>query len=163
MRKFKVIFPTVIAFLAMAISIFTYIKYQKKEAYVFKCDADVRYDVKDENGVATIDALYVLSLGSDRKGFLHMTGVVKRDGIKNDLNRTYYFDYTKNTKIDIFKMLITEEKVSVFDGVDSAFFHETFLPEKPGQSVYIKANRLRDNLYVFNGFSYTHLLCSGTE
>lgn len=163
MRKFKIILPSVIVlscFIFLLLIVFTY---PKKGTYVFKCDADVRYDVKDEDGVTAIDALYVLSLGSDNKGFLHMTGVVKKEGSKKELNRTYYFDYTKNNKIDYYKIFVTEEKISVFDGVDSANFHKTFLPEKPGQPFYIKANKVRDNLYVFNGFSYTHLLCSGTQ
>ena len=161
MRKHKILLSAVTALVSLAVLVFVFFKSPKKDSYVFKCEADVRYDVDNGDEASSIDALYVLTLGRNKKGFLHMSGVVKRGGGKFDLSRTYYFDYAQNEKINVYKVLITEEKKSIYDAVDSQFFHETFMPEKPGSSMYIKAGKIRDNLYVFDGFTYTHLLCSG--
>lgn len=161
MRKHKILLSAVTGLASIAVLGIVCLKYAKNDAYVFKCDADVQYYVDDGNETSSIDALYVLTLGANKKGFLHMSGVVKRAGEKLDLSRTYYFDYVHNEKINVYKALITEEKVSIFDAVDSAYFQKTFLPDKPGSSVYIKAAKIRENLYIFDGFSYTHLLCSG--
>ncbi|CND13648.1 Uncharacterised protein [Yersinia intermedia] len=162
MRKHKILLATVSLLAIIAILGYFFSKNQKNNTYAFKCEADVKYDVDDTRGVSSIDALYVLTLGTDGKGLLHMSGVVRQMGQKLDLNRTYYFDFTKHEKIDIYKALITEEKVSVYDAVDNQFFHETFLPEKPGSYLYIKARKIKENLYIFDGFSYTHLLCASS-
>lgn len=161
MRKYKIILSSVALLCSFGIFLFTVIKFYKKDSYVYKCESDVRFDVSENGKTSSIDALYVLTLGQKKNGFIHMTGVVKVDGKKLDLNRTYYFDYTKNEKIDVYNFLIKKEDVSVYDSVDSKFFQETFLPEKPGASVYIKPGKIKDNLFIFDGFGYTHMICVG--
>lgn len=162
MRKHKILFSTVTILFTLTITGYFFYKNQEINGYTFKCEADVKYNVNDSIDTFSIDALYVLTLSRDGKGLLHMSGVVNRMGKKLDLNRTYYFDYTKHEKIGIYKILINREKVSVYDVVDNQFFHETFLPEKPGSEFYIKATNIKDNLYIFEGFSYTHLLCASS-
>ncbi|WP_447876447.1 hypothetical protein [Serratia fonticola] len=160
MRKLKILLSVITALASITVLVFVVFKHPKKDSYVFKCEADVQYDVDDGDEKSSIDALYVLTLDRNKKGFLHMSGVVKRAGQKYDLRRTYYFDYSKNEKVDVYNVLITEEKTSIYDAVDSQFFHKTFMPEKPGSSIHIKAGKIKDNLYIFDGFTYTHLLCS---
>lgn len=161
MRKYKVVLSAVAAITAlMILGILLFNFYNKRDALIFKCEADVRYDVDDGLSISSIDALYVLAIDANKKGFLHISGVVKNNGGKLDLNRTYDFSYSKNDKVDFYNVLIIKERVSVYDDIDNAFFHKTFLPEKPGSSINIKARRLKDNLYLFDGFTYTHFICA---
>lgn len=161
MRKHKVVLSTIAAIIVITIAgaaLFNF--YNNRDSFIFKCEADVRYDVNDGQNLSSIDALYVLAIGPDKKGFLHIAGVVKKNGNKIDLNRAYDFSYSKKGQVDFYNVLITKERVSIYDDVDNDYFQKTFLPERPGLSINIKARKLKDNIYIFDGFTYTHFICT---
>ncbi|WP_449397373.1 hypothetical protein [Enterobacter ludwigii] len=161
MRKHKILLSTIAAIIVIIIAGATLFNlYNNRDSIIFKCEADVRYDVNDGQNFSSIDALYVLAISANKKGFLHISGVVKKNGKKIDLNRAYDFIYRKKGQVDFYNVLITKERVSIYDEVDNDYFQKTFLPERPGLSINIKARKLKDNLYMFDGFTYTHFICT---
>ncbi|ELE9247844.1 hypothetical protein RM352_004280 [Enterobacter kobei] len=162
MRKYKILLSGMISLaviLAAAVGFMLY-KNPRQDVLIQKCEADVRYDVFEEGQQHTLDALYVLALGARNQGFLHITGVLSSKGKKEDIDRTYSFTFKKNGKVGLYGIQIFKEKVSAYDGVDSNFFHTYFLPDKPGEELYIKASSPDNGLYLFEGFSYPFFMCT---
>ncbi|HFS8112842.1 TPA: hypothetical protein ACH2I9_004200 [Enterobacter asburiae] len=162
MRKHKILLYGMISLtiiLAAAIGFMLY-KNPRQDTLIQKCEADVRYDVFEDGEQHTLDALYVLALGTKKQGFLHITGVLNSKGKKVDIDRTYNFTLKKNGKVGLYGIQIFKEKVSSYDDVDSDFFHTYFLPDKPGEELYIKASSPDTGLYLFEGFSYPFFMCN---
>lgn len=162
MRKYKILLSGMIflsVILAAVVGFMLY-KIQHQDILIQKCEADVRYDVFEEDEHHTLDALYVFALGARNQGFLHITGVLNSKSKKKDIDRTYSFTFKKNGKVGLYGIQIFKEKVSAYDGVDSAFFHTYFLPDKPGEELYIKASSPDGDLYLFEGFSYPFFMCT---
>jgi|SRR5690606_4337188 len=162
MRQYKIILSGIISFAIILAAIVSYMLYKKPlhDVLILKCEADVRYDVFEEGKQHTLDALYVLALGTRNQGFLHITGVLNSKGKKEDIDRTYNFTFKKNGEVGLYGIKIFKEKVSSYDGVDSNFFHTYFLPDRPGEDLYIKAISPDNGLYLFGGFSYPFFMCS---
>lgn len=118
------------------------------------------YDVRYSDGNVTLDAVYALVLGKGRNGFLQVNGVVKKDGHKSNVDRIYYFNFEKNEKVGVYKVKIFREKISTSDTTNSQLFHSRFLPDKPGEDVYIKASNIEDNIYFIEGFSSPYFMCT---
>ncbi|EMJ5884531.1 hypothetical protein RVX78_004591 [Enterobacter cloacae] len=162
MRKYKILLSGMISLaviLAAAVGFMLY-KNPRNDVLIQKCEADVRYDVYEEGELHTLDALYVLAVGPRNQGFLHITGVLNSKGKKKDIDRTYSFTFKENGKVGLYGIQIFKEKVSSYDGVDSNIFHDYFLPDKPGEELYIKASSPDGGLYLFQGFSYSFFMCT---
>ncbi|MDS1916212.1 hypothetical protein QSI79_23255 [Enterobacter asburiae] len=162
MRKSKVLLPVIIFATIIFFGLSGYITYKstQQEVLIKKCEADVVYDVYDGEKKYTLDALYVLAIDSKSKGFLHISGVMKSEGKKEDLDRTYSFNYKNNEKIGVYGIKIFKEKISTYDTINNNFFHTYFLPDKPGEELYIKASSPEQGLYLFEGFSYPFFMCA---
>lgn len=162
MRKYKIILPAMISIvliLAAALGLMFY-KNDRQDVFIQKCEADVRYNVYDDGEQHSLDALYVLAMNAKNQGFLHITGVINHNGKKENIDRTYNFTFKKNGKVGLYSIQIFKEKVSLYDSVDSGFFHTYFLPDRPGEDLYIKASSPDKGLYFFEGFSYPFFMCS---
>jgi hypothetical protein len=162
MRKFKILLYVMIAIAVMLTVVLGIMLYKKptQDVLIQKCEADVRYDVYADGQQHTLDALYVLVVDARNKGFLHITGVLNSEGKKKDIDRTYSFTFKKNEKVGLYGIKILNEKVSLYDGVDSNYFHAYFSPYKPGDDLYIKASSPDEGLYFFQGFSYPFFMCT---
>lgn len=135
-------------------------KNTRQDFLIQKCEADVLYKIYENGEQHTLDALYVLALSARNQGFLHVTGVLSRNGKKEEIDRTYNFTFKKSGKVGLYGVQISREKISTYDSVDSVFFHTYFFPYRPGEDLYIKSQYLEDNLYLFEGFSYPFFICN---
>lgn len=150
-------------FLTLACSFIFYwffFKAKSQDSFFFKCESDVLYDVHYIDGNVTLDASYALVLGKGRNGFLQINGVVKKDGHKSNVDRIYYFNYEKNEKVGVYKVKFFREKIRASDTTNTQLFHSNFLPDKPGEEVYIKASYIEYNVYFIEGFSSPYFMCT---
>lgn len=161
MRKLKIVLKTLIFLLTLVMAVVLFKEYNlfNKNVVIRKCEADVLYDVYEGNVKLTLDVLYVLAFEQKNKGFLHVSGVLNKDGEKIDLDRTYYFSLENNKKIGFYSIKIDREKISAFDFVDSKLLYEKFLP-KPGEDYYIKATSPNKELLFFEGLVFPFFICA---
>ncbi|MEX3137547.1 FidL-like protein [Serratia ureilytica] len=160
MRKYKVIFIVIFLSLTSYLLFYMWEFSSKNSNFFFKCESDVTYDIYNEGQRSNIDALYVLMLGKENQGVLHISGVYNEHNKKLELDRTYYFTYQYSNKVGIYTILISKERTSKFDSVNSDIFHTNFLPEIPGEKTYIKVTSPEKDIYFFEALSYPLFMCT---
>lgn len=125
----------------------------------FTCVADVNFIVNKNNEAIKLDSDYDFVLKPNGKASLHINGTLTFDDKSHEINRTYFIEYTRKNNSFYYEMQIVDKSKHKLDNTPDELFEAYFMAQNLSVPFYLKVSKIRNNLYLTEGFKRTYFTC----
>lgn len=160
MKKIKCISVTVL--IISILSLFVIYSNTEANTEPFRCAAQFKQKsfIGNEQGyVIRSNAVLNVFLADKDNGFIKMVGVVEKNNIFYNLNRSMFFSLSPKTVNEMRMATVLKEEVGSTDTTPQDIWLSGIASERPGDKFYIEIKKINKNTLVISSLSSPFLVC----